>query len=143
VRGEIITKKLMQAKGKTPRFFRHPYLHTGLSLPVKEGLNKFLFDTGYTIAPVTMDNDDYIFSRAYDLAFDKNDKRLMREIGAAYVPYLESKADYWERQSVKLFNREINKFCFSTRILSTPIISTMWLKCSKSAAINLSLWKKR
>ena len=108
-RGEIITKKLMQAKGKTPRFFRHPYLHTGLSLPVKEGLNKFLFDTGYTIAPVTMDNDDYIFSRAYDLAFDKNDKRLMREIGAAYVPYLESKADYWERQSVKLFNREIKQ----------------------------------
>ena len=108
-RGEIVTKKLMQAKGKTLRFFRHPFLHTGRNFEVKEGLNKFLLENGYTIAPVTIDNDDYIFSRAYDLAFDKNDKKLMREIGAAYVPYLESKMDYWERQSVKLFNREIKQ----------------------------------
>jgi len=104
-RGEIITKKLMKAKGKTLRFFRHPYLQTGLSLEVKDGLNKFLFENGYTIAPVTIDNADWIFARAYDNAFDKNDKNLMKQIGAAYVPYLESKMDYWERQSVKLFNR--------------------------------------
>jgi len=108
-RGEIITKKLMKAKGKTLRFFRHPYLQTGLSLEVKDGLNKFLFENGYTIAPVTIDNADWIFARAYDNAFDKNDKNLMKQIGAAYVPYLESKMDYWERQSVKLFNREVKQ----------------------------------
>ena len=108
-RGEIVTKKLMRAKGKTLRFFRHPYLQTGLSLEVKDGLNKFLFDNGYTIAPVTIDNADWIFARAYDNAFDKNDKNLMKQIGAAYVPYLENKMDYWERQSVKLFNREIKQ----------------------------------
>ena len=33
----------------------------------------------------------------------------MKRIGAAYVPYLKAKMDYWERQSVKLFNREINQ----------------------------------
>ena len=33
----------------------------------------------------------------------------MKQIGAAYVPYLEAKMDYWERQSVKLFNREIRQ----------------------------------
>jgi peptidoglycan/xylan/chitin deacetylase (PgdA/CDA1 family) len=108
-RGEIVTKKLMQAKGKTLRFFRHPYLLTGSSLEDKNGLNEFLFKNGYTIAPVTIDNEDYIFSRAYDLAFDKKDKDLMKRVGAAYVPYLESKVDYWERQSVKLFNREIKQ----------------------------------
>ncbi len=108
-RGEIVTKKLMRAKGKTLRYFRHPFLQTGLSLEVKDGLNKFLTENGYTIAPVTIDNADWIFARAYDNAFDKNDKNLMQEIGTAYVPYLESKMDYWERQSVKLFNREIRQ----------------------------------
>ncbi len=108
-RGEVITKKLMRAKGKTLRFFRHPYLQTGLSLEVKDGLNKFLLANGYTIAPVTIDNADWIFARAYDNAFDKNDKNLMKRIGAAYLPYLESKMDYWERQSFKLFNREIKQ----------------------------------
>jgi len=109
LRGEIITKKLMGTKGKTPRFFRHPYLHTGLNLEVKDGLNKFLFENGYSIAPVTIDNADWIFARAYDNAFDKNDRNLVKRIGAAYVPYLEDKMDYWERQSLTLFNREIKQ----------------------------------
>ena len=108
-RGEIITKKLMTEKKRTLRFFRHPYLQTGLNLKTKDGLNKFLFENGYTIAPVTIDNADWIFARAYDNAFDKKDKNLMKRIGAAYVPYLEAKMDYWERQSIKLFNREIKQ----------------------------------
>jgi len=108
-RGEIITKKLMTEKKRTLRFFRHPYLQTGLNLKTKDGLNKFLFENGYTIAPVTIDNADWIFARAFDNAFDKKDKNLMKRIGAAYVPYLEAKMDYWERQSIKLFNREIKQ----------------------------------
>lgn len=107
LRGEIITKELLKAKGKEIRFFRHPYLHTGLSLEVKDGLNRFLDEHKYTIAPVTMDNSDWLFSRAYDNAFDRGDKKLMKKIGAAYISYLESQADYWERQSIKLFGREI------------------------------------
>jgi hypothetical protein len=84
-------------------------LCTGMSLATKNDLGKFLNEHGYTIAPVTIDNADYIFSRAYDNAFDKKDKNLMKQIGAAYVPYLEAKMDYWERQSVKTFNREIKQ----------------------------------
>jgi peptidoglycan/xylan/chitin deacetylase (PgdA/CDA1 family) len=109
LRGETITKELLAAKNQKMRYFRHPFLQTGLSLEVKDGLNKFLARHGYTIAPVTIDNSDWIFARAYDNAFDKNDKKLMRQIGDAYVPYLEAKTDYWERQSVKLFGREVKQ----------------------------------
>ena len=107
LRGEIITKELLAEKRKKIRYFRHPYLHTGLSLEVKDGLNQFLKQHDYTIAPVTMDDADYIFSRAYDNAFDKKDEKLMKKIGAAYIAYFEKCFDYWERQSVKLFGREI------------------------------------
>ncbi len=31
----------------------------------------------------------------------------MKTVGEAYVPYMESKLDYWERQSVRLFGREV------------------------------------
>jgi peptidoglycan/xylan/chitin deacetylase (PgdA/CDA1 family) len=109
LRGETVTKELLAAKGKQMRYFRHPFLHTGLSLEVKDGLNRFLAEHSYTIAPVTIDNADWIFARAYDNAFDKNDSKLMKQVGAAYVPYLESKMDYWERQSVKLFDREVKQ----------------------------------
>ena len=109
LRGETITKELLKAKNKEMRFFRHPYLQTGLSLDVKADLNRFLAEHRYAIAPVTIDNADWIFARAYDNAFDKKDTKLMKQIGAAYVPYFESKMDYWERQSVKLFGREIKQ----------------------------------
>lgn len=107
--GEAVTKDLMKGKGKTLRYFRHPYLQTGLSLEVKKSFNEFLKEHGYTIAPVTIDNGDWIFASAYDKAFDKDDENLMRRVGEAYVPYMESKIDYWERQSVKLFGREVRQ----------------------------------
>jgi peptidoglycan/xylan/chitin deacetylase (PgdA/CDA1 family) len=109
LRGEIVTREISKAKRKPLRFFRHPYLWTGLSLEIKNDLSAFLSAHDYTIAPVTIDNSDWIFASAYDKSFDKNDEKLMRQVGAAYVPYLESKVDYWERQSVKLFDREIKQ----------------------------------
>lgn len=109
LKGETITKELLAKKGKSIKYFRHPYLQTGRSLDVKAGLDEFLAKHGYTIAPISVDNADYIFSRAYDIAFDKGDKELMKKVGDAYVPYMESKIDYWERQSTKLFGREISQ----------------------------------
>lgn len=109
LKGEIITKELLQAKSLKMRYFRHPYLWTGLSLDIKKDLGNFLSEHNYTIAPVSIDNADWVFAAAYEKAFAKNDKKLMKQIGKAYVPYLDAKTDYWERQSVKLFNREIKQ----------------------------------
>lgn len=109
IKGEIITRELIEKRNSKLRYFRHPFLQTGMSIEIKTTFKSFLSENGYTIAPVTHDNADYIFSRAYDLARDKNDKKLMKQIGAAYVPYMIAKMDYWERQSVKLFDREISQ----------------------------------
>ena len=107
LKGETITKELLAEKGRKIRFFRHPFLQTGRTLEIKAQFNTFLSDHGYKIAPISFDNADYIFSRAYDNAFDKNDRKLMKQVGDAYVPYMEKKLQYWERQSTKLFGREI------------------------------------
>jgi peptidoglycan/xylan/chitin deacetylase (PgdA/CDA1 family) len=109
LKGEAITKELLAAKGRPIRFFRHPFLQTGRTLPIKADFDAFLKQHSYTIAPVTIDNGDYIFSKAYDIVFDKGDKKLMERVGAAYVPYMESKLAYWERQSVMLFGRELSQ----------------------------------
>lgn len=109
LRGEIITKELLKGKNREMKYFRHPYLQTGSDMQVKTAIYKFLAEHNYTVTPVSFDNADYIFSRAYDNAFDKNDKKLMKQVGDAYVPYMENKLDYWERQSVKLLGREISQ----------------------------------
>ena len=109
LKGETVTKELLALKGRKIRFFRHPFLQTGRTLEIKAQFDTFLNDHGYQIAPISFDNADYIFSRAYDIAFDRNDKKLMKQVGDAYVPYMEKKLEYWERQSVKLFDREISQ----------------------------------
>jgi len=109
LKGETVTKELLAAKAMPIRYFRHPYLFTGRTMETKAELAKFLADHGYRIAPISVDDADYIFSNAYDRAFDKGDTGLMKKIGEAYVPYMEAKLAYWERQSTKLFGREISQ----------------------------------
>lgn len=109
LKGETITRELLASKKKPLRYFRHPFLQTGRSLEIKSQFDQFLTEHGYTIAPISFDNADYIFSRAYDNAFDKKDPVLMKKVGEAYVPYMEKKLEYWERQSMKLFGREISQ----------------------------------
>jgi peptidoglycan/xylan/chitin deacetylase (PgdA/CDA1 family) len=106
-RGETITKELLAARGKKIRYFRHPYLQTGRTMEIKNAFHAFLERGGYTIAPVTIDNGDYIFAAAYEKAAAQGDKELAEQVGEAYVPYMEKKLEYWERQSVKLFGREV------------------------------------
>ncbi|MEO7658534.1 MAG: polysaccharide deacetylase family protein [Pyrinomonadaceae bacterium] len=109
LRGELVTKRLLASKKKTIKFFRHPFLQTGRSLQVKSDFDAFLKDHGFTIAPITFDNADYIFSRAYDIAFDRKDSKLLKRVGGAYIPYMEKKLTYWERQSVRLLGREMSQ----------------------------------
>lgn len=108
IRGEEITKQLLAAKGMKMRYFRHPFLQTGMDMAKKNAIYKFLAEHGYTVAPVSFDNGDYIFARALDNARDKNDADLMKRLGEAYVPYMEAKLDYWERQSMKTLGRPMS-----------------------------------
>ena len=108
IRGEAITKELLAKKGMKMRFYRHPFLQTGSDMMKKAAIYKFLADHGYTVAPITFDNADYIFARAYDVVRDKNDAETMKKVGDAYVPYMEAKLDYWERQSMKTLGRPMS-----------------------------------
>ena len=73
--------------------YRHPFLQTGSDMERKNAIYKFLADHNYTVAPITFDNGDYIFARAYDNARDQKDADLMKRVGEAYVPYMEAKLD--------------------------------------------------
>ena len=107
VRGEERTKALLAARGKTLRYFRHPFLHTGRTLEVKRGLERFLSEHGYAVAPVTHDNGEWIFAVAYAIAGNRGDTASQTRVAEAYVPYMSAKFDYFERESKALFGREI------------------------------------
>jgi len=109
MRGETLTRRLVAQRKNQLRYFRHPFLHTGSSIETRDQFVSFLHSHGYTVAPVTIDNSDWIFARAYDNARDANDSAAMKQVADAYVPYMEATFAYFENESVKLFGREIKQ----------------------------------
>ena len=105
-RGDSVTRLVMQGAGRRPRFFRHPFLHSGRTLEDRQKFEAFLADRGYRVAPVTIDNGDYLFAAAYDLAPDDETRR---RIADEYVRYMEAVTAYYEQQSAALFGREIRQ----------------------------------
>ena len=107
VRGEETLRPLLEARGLALRYFRHPFLHTGRSLETRRALEAFLRRRGYRVAPVTVDNSDWIFARAYARARSRGDAGAAQAVAEAYVPYMLEKVLYFRRQSAALFGREI------------------------------------
>jgi peptidoglycan/xylan/chitin deacetylase (PgdA/CDA1 family) len=103
LKGEIVTRRLLEARGLVPRFFRHPFLHTGRELEKKAAFEAFLAKHGYRVAPVTIDNYDYLFARAYDLA-DAPGKDRVEE---AYLRYMTAVVAFYEDQSRAILGYEL------------------------------------
>jgi peptidoglycan/xylan/chitin deacetylase (PgdA/CDA1 family) len=109
VTGEQITKKLLAAKGQKEIYFRHPYLNTGATLEKKIAFDKIIAAHNYIVAPVTVDNSDYMFAAVYANAMKKNDRALMQRVAEAYVPYMNAVLEFYEKQSQTLLGYEIKQ----------------------------------
>ena len=109
LKGEDILKDLCESYGRQLKYFRHPFLHVGQTKEKADSLDNFLKMHGYTTAPVTIDDEDYLFACAYNTALLKNDTALMSRIGHDYIGYMKKKIQYFENQSEKLFGRKISQ----------------------------------
>lgn len=107
VRGEPVTRGLMEAKGGRLRYFRHPFLQVGLELEKRRAFEAFLKERAYTIAPVTIDNDEWIFAALYADALRKGDTAQAARLGDAYVAYMDGVFAFMEDLSRRLRGREI------------------------------------
>lgn len=107
LRGEVLTRALLAERGASPVWFRHPFLHTGTSLATKQEFEAFLGEHGYRVAPVTIDNADYIFARAYDLALDAADTLVADSIARSYIVYMDTVTGYYEAQARAIVGYEL------------------------------------
>ncbi|MDC0719151.1 polysaccharide deacetylase family protein [Nannocystis bainbridge] len=107
VRGEPDIRALNATLGLGLRWFRHPYLHTGTSLEIRAEIDRFLAERGYTVAPVTVDNADWLYNFVYTDAKTRGDEETMARVGAAYVASMEAALEFHERATEALFGRPI------------------------------------
>jgi hypothetical protein len=109
LKGGIQTRKELSQKNKSLKYFRHPFLHVGASKAKADSLDRFLTEHHYTVAPVTIDNEDYVFALAYQRSVNKKDKTQQKQIAVDYINYMERKVLYFEKQARALFGRDMNQ----------------------------------
>lgn len=106
IRGETVTRMLMETQGKKLRYLRHPYLDTGRDLQTRRQAEAFLVERGYRVAPVTVDAWDWMYGGVYDDAHKRGDTALEQQLLRSYLDYNTAVFDYWEKFSRDLIGYE-------------------------------------
>ena len=102
-KGEAVTTAIL---GRRPRYFRHPFLRTGKDAAAKAAVSDHLRKRGYLVAPVTLDNSDYMFAAAYTAATTPEEALRIRK---EYVAYMELIFDFFEKRAVEVTGSEIRQ----------------------------------
>jgi peptidoglycan/xylan/chitin deacetylase (PgdA/CDA1 family) len=107
LRGDVITPLLLDYRGTKARYYRYPYNDTGDTAEKKQEFLKFLSAHGYKPAPMTFENDDWMYSDLYDDASGRNDTAKMLKLKNAYLQESEQHIGFIELSSDQSFHRQI------------------------------------
>lgn len=106
VQGESVIKILLAQHDMKLRYFRHPYLDTGLDLQTRREAEAFLSRRGYQVAPVTVDGWDWNFGGVYEDAKRKGDTALMQEVVRLYLSHHDQMFAWCEQASREVVGYE-------------------------------------
>jgi peptidoglycan/xylan/chitin deacetylase (PgdA/CDA1 family) len=107
IRGEVVTRKLMESRKPYQLYFRHPMTRTGDTKEKKEAIEKFLAERGYRVAPHTIENSDFVFNVPYARARRDGDEALSKRLRDAYLDYTIAATEFAERAAPQIFGRDI------------------------------------
>jgi peptidoglycan/xylan/chitin deacetylase (PgdA/CDA1 family) len=107
VRGDVIMRPLVERRGRKLEWFRYPFLHSGTTAEVHQGIMDFLAQRGYRVAPVTVDYADYTFAGVFRDQLTAGNAEVAKRIEVAYLDQVDLGFEYAEKASVELFGYEI------------------------------------
>lgn len=104
-KADTALRPILAAKGETPVWFRHPYLDTGTTAEDRKTFESWLAAHGYKVAPVTMENSDWMFALVYDDALLRHDKAKAERVKRAYLTYTEKCVKWYREAGLELLGR--------------------------------------
>lgn len=107
VEGERHLRPLVERYGQQLRYFRHPYLQAGPTPGYRDSLNTVISRLGYTIAPVTFDNDEYVHAYCYEHAERAGDTAWLHWLEQNYLAYMAGSVHFHEAQTQAFLGRSI------------------------------------
>jgi peptidoglycan/xylan/chitin deacetylase (PgdA/CDA1 family) len=106
-KNEAVVRKLLGEKSGQLRYFSYPYLNTGKNAADRDKFEQWLSARGLRSVKYTIDNQEWMYSYAYDMARIDNDLNTMNEIRVSFLRYMDRMFDHYEGYSQQLFGRDI------------------------------------
>jgi beta-lactamase regulating signal transducer with metallopeptidase domain/peptidoglycan/xylan/chitin deacetylase (PgdA/CDA1 family) len=105
-KNEAVIKNVLGSD--TPlRYFSYPYLNTGRSTADRDRFEAWLATQNLSSVKYTVDNNEWMYSFAYDMARNDNDISTMKQIRASFLDYMSKMFDHFESYSRNMFGRDI------------------------------------
>ncbi len=106
VKGEVVSRPLLEAHRKKLVWFRYPFLASGKG-DTAPAVEAFLAQRGYRIAPVSVDYADYRFASVYSRHLQAGDKARADDQVAAMWQALDAAFARAEQRSVEVLGYEL------------------------------------
>ena len=106
-RGAAPVDSLLELRGRRLVWFRHPFLHVGDTPEKKSGLATHLAQNGWRVAPVTVDNQEWVYAYVYQAALARGDTALAARVAVAYLDHIDDAFAYFETRSREVVGREV------------------------------------
>ncbi len=106
-KNEQLARNLLAEKNLSLKYFSYPFLNTGKTAEDRARFEKWLGDRNLEPVKYTIDNSEWMYSYAYDMARNDNDVKTMAEIRASFVRYMSEMFDHYEAYSQEMFGRDI------------------------------------
>lgn len=107
VRGETAIRDLLAPGRRRPRWFRHPYTHTGPTREIRQAFETFLASRGCAVAPFSVENADYLYDLARRDALRRGDDRTAARLLDAYVEHTLGAVEYCEALARDTFGYDV------------------------------------
>jgi len=106
-KNERITKRILDEKNLPLRYFSYPFLNTGKTADDQNKFESWLNNRGLRSVKYTFDNQEWMYSHAYDTARQDNDVPTMKQVRAEFVDYMSKMLEHYEAYSAEMFGRDI------------------------------------
>ena len=107
VRGDVIMRPLIEARGRQMVWFRYPYLDSGTTPEVHRAIVDFLEERHYRVAHVTVDYSDYSFAGVYGRLLRAGDAGTAERVKQAYLDQVDVGFEYAEKASQEILGYEL------------------------------------
>lgn len=106
IRGVRECDDAIRAAGVRPGYFRYPMLHRGDDSDLRAAAARAIRELDYTVAPVTIDNSEWILAAAYEEAAASADSAVMRRIGILYIEHIRRATEHARAVARERLGRE-------------------------------------